>query len=234
MKLSIIIPAYNEENIIFSNINEIINHMKKLNPDYELIVVDDGSTDSTLKEVKRIKNKKIKAISYMPNKGKGYAVKKGVLASKGGLILVCDADLSTPINELDKFLKYADEYDIIIGSRALKESRILIKQPYCKILLGKLGNLMIRVLAVHGIKDTQCGFKLFKSKAKELFERQAINRWGWDFEILFMAQRKGYKIKELPVSWLNRKESRVKMLDYPKTLLELIRIRMNSLMGKYD
>jgi len=232
--ISLVIPAYNEEKIIFNNLNEMIEYLKNKKFDYEIIVVDDGSTDNTVNEIKKIKNRKIRIVSYQPNKGKGNAVKTGVLAAKGNLILVLDADLSTPINELDNFLKYAKDYDVVIGSRALKESKILAKQPFYKVWLGRLGNLMIRLIAVQGIKDTQCGFKLFNARAKELFEKQTIQRWGWDFEILFIAQRKGYKIKELPVSWVNRKESRVKFFDYPKTLLELIKIRINSLLGKYD
>jgi dolichyl-phosphate beta-glucosyltransferase len=139
---------------------------------------------------------------------------------------LCDADLSTPIEELDKFLSYAGEYDIVIGSRAMSGSSV--ETSLVKKLLGRFGNLMIGVLLIHGIKDTQAGFKLFSSKTKVVFEKQTVDRWGFDFEILHLAQRLGFKIKEIPVKWINAEGSKVKPTDYFKTLGELLKIKFTK------
>jgi dolichyl-phosphate beta-glucosyltransferase len=230
--ISVIIPAYNEETRISRTLKRIIRYFNKKGHKHEIIVVDDGSTDSTIKVVKNLKNRNIKILKNKVNKGKGFSVRKGMLAGEGDYLLFTDADLSTPIEELDKFLNYTD-YDIIIGSRALKESKVTTKSH--KKLLGKAANLLINLLAVRGIKDTQCGFKLFKQKiAKQLFSRQLINRFGFDFEILFLAQKKGYSIKELPVMWVNAEGSKVKPTDYFRTFGELLKIRINQIKGKYN
>lgn len=150
-----------------------------------------------------------------------------MLASKGDYFLICDADLSTPIEELGNFLKY--DADIIIGSRALKSSKV--KTTFYKKIMGRFGNLLINLLAVRGIKDTQCGFKLFKKKCKILFEKQTIDRWGFDFEILHMAQKKGFSVKEKPVIWRSYQKSKVKFTDYFKTLYELMKIVLNDIKG---
>jgi dolichyl-phosphate beta-glucosyltransferase len=231
MKLSIIIPAYNEEKRITSSLKKIYNYFDRKQFDYEVIVVNDGSRDNTLDVVNKIKNKKTKVIDNKINAGKGHAVKTGMLDAKGDLLLFTDSDLSTPIEEFDKLMKYTDNYDIIIGSRGLKESNV--KSKFHKMMLGKLGNFFIRLFAVKEINDTQCGFKLFKRKCLNIFKKQTINRWGFDFEILFLARKFGYKIKEVPVVWVNAEGSKVKALDYPKTFLELLRIRWNDLCGKY-
>ncbi len=227
MKLSIIIPAYNEENRIANSLDKILKYVKKYN--HEIIVINDGSTDKTLNVLKKFKNK-IKIISYSKNKGKGYAVKKGMLAATGDLLFMCDADLSMPISELNKFLKHKE--DIVIGSRAIEGADV--KTSILKKFAGRIGNFFISVFTVSEIKDTQCGFKLFKAKCKKLFEKQTIDRWGFDFEILFLAKKYGFSIKEIPIRWQNVKGSKVKLIDYPRTLLDLIKIKINDLRGKYE
>ena len=228
MKLSIVVPVYNEERRISSNLSEIISYMNKKRLNHEIIIVNDGSTDNTLGILHKF-NKKVKIISYEQNKGKGYAVKTGVLAAKGDRIFMCDADLAMPIAELDKFLK--EKEDIVIGSRSLKGSEV--KTTLFKKIMGRIGNLLISALIIRGIKDTQCGFKLFDKKCKRIFEKQTINRWGFDFEILFLARKFHYKIKEIPIKWTNMVGSKVELTDYPKTLFELLKIRFNDITGVY-
>ncbi len=235
IKLSIVIPAYNEEQRIGRTLEKIIEYIKKRKLRAEIIIVDDGSTDATSSVVQSVQKKHPRAdihhLFYTKNKGKGYAVKEGMRKAKGDWILLTDSDLATPIEELDRFLKYRTS-DIIIGSRAMHDSNV--QTLLHKKLLGRIGNLLISLLAVKGVKDTQCGFKLFKgSVAKKLFALQTIDRFGFDFEILFLAQRYGYAIKEIPVHWVNQPGSKVKGSDYFKTLLELFKIRWNDLRGVY-
>ncbi len=213
MKLSVIIPAYNEDKRIVKTLESVKNYLK--NHDSEIIVVDDGSTDTT---------SIFSQISYPKNMGKGYAIKKGVEKALGDLILFIDADNSTPIEEIEKLLKV--DADIVIGSRYLPESNIEKKQSLLRILIGRLGNFVIALLVVKNIKDTQCGFKLFKKNvAKELFEELETYRFGFDIEILARAQKKGLKIVEIPITWLHNSNSRVRPIrDAAKTFSDLIKI----------
>jgi len=233
--LSIVIPAYNEEKRLPVTLQRIKDYLNKKNLSAEIIVVDDGSTDSTVEKIRQLKIDNLKILQNAVNCGKGYAVKRGVLEAKGEYILFTDADNSTPIEELDNFLSQVDENTILIGSRYLKESKIEIKQPMFRVMIGRLGNFLIRLLLFENIKDTQCGFKLFPHKiAKGIFSQQRINRFGFDFEILKLAKLRGYRIRELPVTWLNSPISRVNPLkDTLRTFLELIFIRLNLIRGVY-
>jgi dolichyl-phosphate beta-glucosyltransferase len=235
LNLSVIIPAYNEEHRIKETLNKIINHLNKKKYNYEIIIVDDGSKDKTISIIQNIKNKKIRILKNEINKGKGYSIKRGVLNATRDLILFSDADLSTPIEELDHFIKYLD-YDIIIGSRALKESNIIIHQPFYREYSGKIFNLFVKLFTVRGIKDTQCGFKLFKKDiAYNIFKKQTIDRFGFDVEILYIANKYNYKIKELPVHWLNDTKSKVSLFkDSIRMFLDLIKIRINDIKGLYN
>ena len=188
-KISLIIPSYNEEKLIVSSIKNIITYMLKNKYNFEVIVVDDGGKDKTKEKVRSIKDKHVKLLSYKPNKGKGHAVKTGMLAAKGDLLLFLDADLSTPIEEIEKFIPQTRKYDVVIASRALKESKIKVHQPFYRELIGKIFNKMVQLLAVWGIKDTQCGFKMFTRKAANIiFKRQRIHGWAFDVELLFIAK----------------------------------------------
>jgi len=232
LSISIVIPVYNEEARIKHSLQKILHFFR--NDDLEIIIVDDGSEDKTVEVVRAFVDDRIKIIRNEVNLGKGYSVKTGVLSSSKKLILFSDADLSTPISEFKKFEPFLKDYDIVIGSRALSQSNVKVRQPGYKVVLGRMGNWLIRLLAVPGIKDTQCGFKLFNRKSKELFKKVTIYRWGFDFELLFMARKRGLKIKEIPVIWINDFRSKVKKVDYLITLLDLLKIRINNFLGKYN
>ena len=223
-ELSIIIPAYNEESVIVEALKEISNTLT--GRDYQILVVDDGSTDKTAKLVKGIDMKRVKLIQLEKNKGKGAAIRKGVMQAKGELILFTDADQSTSIDHLFLFLEEIETCDIVIGSRTLPKSKISKKQPLYKHILGKLGNLVIRLTLKLPYTDTQCGFKLFKRKAaKEIFNKLSFEGWSFDFEVLKIADKKGYKVKEIPVTWENNPDTAVKLSDYLETLKSLFLIK---------
>ncbi len=204
-KLSIIIPAYNESERLPETLVKTRGWLTKNRFDFEILVVSDGSNDGTEKAAAGSK-----VISYQPNRGKGFAVRKGMLNAAGELRLLMDADNSTPVSELPKLLKYIDAFPIVIGSRYL-EKEILRKQPLKRRFLSRLANFLIRLLLLPGIKDTQCGFKLFKGDAAErLFKKTTVNRWGFDFEVLALARKSGYKIKEVGVLWKDADNSHLR------------------------
>ncbi|MCL5406901.1 MAG: glycosyltransferase family 2 protein [Patescibacteria group bacterium] len=262
MFLSVIIPAYNEEKRLPATLQKVRDYLDHQNITYEVIVVNDGSTDDTSKvSVRLIKDwPNFRLIDNKKNRGKGAVVKLGILEAKGDWRLFMDADGSTEISELDKFWPYVKNFkfqisnfksisklefqnsslnenlsfEIIIGSRYLDKDSIKIKQPLNRRIVSRLGNLLVRILL--GIKsvDTQCGFKLFSARATEkIFPLQTITRWGFDIEILAIAIKKGYKIKEVPVDWRDAAGSQVKKSAAFKTLKELIQIKWNMLKGKY-
>jgi len=236
MGISIVIPAYNEEKRIGSALSKISEYMRLRKDDYEILVVDDGSKDNTksvvFDHIKKDKN--IKYIANPGNKGKGYAVRNGMLNSSMDFVLFSDADLSTPIEELGSFLQYTDDFDVIIASRNMKESNV-VKQPIYRRLPGKIFPLFVNLLAVRGIKDTQCGFKLFsRDAAHKIFHLQHLHGFAFDVEVLFIARKLGLKIKEVPVTWRNDADSKVHVVrDSGRMLAELVKIRMNQVKGKY-
>lgn len=238
MEISIIIPAYNEEKRIGKTLKKIASYMKKKKHDYEVIVVDDCSKDKTTEVVekfnKRRKNK-IKILKNKRNRGKGYSVRRGMLAGKKKWLLFSDADLSTPIEELEKFEKYTKGYHIIIASRNLKESEIKIKQPRLRSTLGKIFPFIVNTIAVKGIKDTQCGFKMFnKEVADAIFPLQRSERFAFDVEILYIAKKFHFRIKEVPVVWVNALGSKVNpVTDSINMFFDVLRFRWNDLLGKY-
>jgi len=236
--LSIIIPAYNEEKRIPNTLLKLLNYLSTKSYQWEIILVDDGSTDRT-SEIARevIKNNSLTVIKNHLNQGKGYSVKRGVLSSTGKVLLFSDADLSTPIEELDKMLLWIDKgYDILIGSRALPESIIETRQPWYRQLMGKTFNLLVQSLVLKGFNDTQCGFKCFtRESALRVFTLQRLTGFAFDVEILYIAQKCGFKIKEQPVRWINSPESKVRLLKGPLSMiLELLKIRFYDWKGYYS
>jgi glycosyltransferase involved in cell wall biosynthesis len=235
--LSIIIPAYNEEHRIKNTLLDINQKLSKKNWNYEVLVVNDGSKDKTAEVVKSLtpQIKNLKLIDNQENHGKGYVVKQGMLAAQGKYRLFMDADNSTTIDQFDNFLTYFKEgYDIVIGSIEIQGAKINEQAGFYRRFLGKFGKFLIRLLLGLKIYDTQRGFKAFLDYTVEpIFKRQTIMRWGFDFEILYIANKLGFKIKEVPVIWNNPGESKVKPSAYISVLLELLKVRLNALIGKY-
>lgn len=234
---SVVIPAYNEEKTIVATIKAVENYFRQNGIAFEIIIVDDGSLDNTVKLIsENFKNEAIRIIEKKRNEGKGAAIKDGILNSKGDYILFTDSDLSTPITEFGKFTKYIQEnYDVIIGSRALPGSRVVVRQPFYREALGKIFNLFVKFFLFKGINDTQCGFKLFKGVcAKEIFKLQRINDFGFDIEILFVAGKMNFKIAEVPVVWHNRPSTRLNIIkDSLGMFFDIFKILRNYKKGFY-
>jgi len=227
MKLSIIIPCFNEEERLAKSLPIIKNYMKSIGIfNYEIIISDDGSTDSTRLVAKR-HNCVLTPVEK--NKGKWYAIRRAIMISTAtDYILITDSDLSTPISYFAEFIKDFPKYDVVIASRAIDGSNV--KTSLFKKIAGRISNIPISFI-VKDIKDTQTGFKMFSvDVAKKIFPKCIINRWGGDVEVLYLTQKYGYKIKEYPVNWTNMPGSKVKLSDYPTTLLELLKIWWH----KYD
>lgn len=228
MKVSIVIPAYNEEVRIAKTLPHFIEYAKVFSKKYnlktEIIVVNDGSVDNTLQVLDDFKQD-IKILSYSPNKGKGYALRQGVEASDGDYIYIADSDLSTPIEYIDHFFEAMKGYDCVIGSRNMGNKDI--KVSFLRKTLGKVGNLLIRLVLGINFKDTQCGFKMFTREAGKYLIMCKNDRFGYDFEFLYLLQRGGMEIKEMPVKWSAVGDSRVKPISYFKTLQELLNVKKN-------
>ncbi len=209
------------------------------NRSYEIVAVDDGSSDQTLSVLRKLAEKitELRVLTNGRNRGKGFTVRHGVLESKGNFVLFTDVDLSTPIDSFFALMEGIDQgYDIAFGSRALAKSDLQIKQPWYRVMLGRLANKAIQLVvpALKGIKDTQCGFKLFNGMvARKIFPLQRNERWGFDFEILHIARKFGYRVIEVPVRWSHSGDSRIRLSDYPKTLIELFKVRWNESKGLY-
>jgi len=228
VEISVVIPCYNEEDKISSTIKTIDDFLNRNNISGEIIVVDDGSQDKTLWVVQNTETKNsLKIISYMPNRGKGFAVKKGMLASTGKFVLFTDADLSTPIEEFNKLLPFVKQgYDVVIASRALPSSQLSPSQPFYRKFIGYICRQIVRALLLPEIKDTQCGFKLFTRKAvDEILPFMETEGFAFDIEMLAIARMKNLKIKEVGVLWKNNPSSKVNIFkDTVKTFLEVIKI----------
>lgn len=238
--LSIVIPAYNEEGRIGNTLSEIISYLKTKDYRSEIIVVNDGSTDSTIPIVKKESEKKDYEIKITENavcRGKGYSVQKGVMETSGEYVLLTDADLSTPINEIEKLMYWLEkDYDVAIGSRGLKDSQVEIHQTFIREYMGKIFNKIMSLLVFTGFKDTQCGFKCFKRDVvNSIFKKQTIRGFAFDVEILLIAKRQGFRIKEVPVRWLNSPHSRVHIVrDSVLMLYDVFRIRIYDSMKRYS
>ena len=237
--LSVIIPAFNEEQKIGRTLSRIRGYLTERNFNYELIVVDDCSTDSTPHIVRQMmaEDEHILMLRNGRNRGKGYSVKKGILNARGDYLLYTDADLSTPIEEFDKFTEWLDQgYDIVVGSRVIKGAEILIPQPTYRILMGVLFRTFRRLLMLYHISDTQCGFKCYRREAAyEIFPRQCIRGFTFDVEILYIAHKYNYKIKEVPIRWFNDPDSKVRLIKSSfKMLADLLLVKWNDLRGYYE
>lgn len=230
---SIVIAAYNEEQRLPASLGKIEAYLTQKQQEAEVVVVDDGSTDATASLVREMAQRMpwLRLISYPKNRGKGYALRQGVQASRGKLVLVSDADLSTPIEELEtlKKLLAARSHQIAIGSRALPQSNVVQAQPPWRRGMGRLFNQAVRLLVTDEFSDTQCGFKLFHGEvARKLFGQARIDRFAYDVEILALARRHGYSVAEVPIQWKNCAASKVNpALDSLQMLGDLVKIRLS-------
>ena len=238
MYLSLVIPAYNEGDRIGPTLEKAFAYLRAQPYESEVLVVDDGSKDNTV-EVVRAKLAELAQspsqitgdlIELVHNAGKGAAVKRGMLTAKGDIRIFTDADLSTPIGEIEKVIRIIEQekFDVVVGSRAL-EGRKLVKkhQPWYREFMGRIFNVFVQIFVFRGIKDTQCGFKGFRGRvADRLFDLQKVMGFSFDVEILYLARKEGYKVKEVAVEWYNDERTTVGALsDSSKMFLELLRIR---------
>jgi dolichyl-phosphate beta-glucosyltransferase len=227
--LSVVIPAYNEEKRLYKTVISVVDFLQKQNYESEVIIVDDGSTDKTVEVANDLiaKFPIVRLIFGKINRGKGFAVKTGMLSAKGERRLFMDADGSTPISEVDKLLKTGEGADVVIGSRRVSGADVKEDQSTIRLALGWLFRHIIETILPLGIIDSQNGFKLFSAKsANELFMRQTIFGWAFDVEILYMARKCGYEIKEVPIVWVNDKESKVTLKGMVKMLWEVLKVRV--------
>jgi len=237
--ISIVIPAYNEEARLPATLRNVIDYLNRTGWTFwEVLVVDDGSDDRTVAYAEEFArtNPGIRVLRNPGNRGKGYSVRTGMLQARGEWGLFTDADLSAPIGELDKLWSAVAGSGAsgAIGSRALDRSLIEVHQPFYRETLGKFFNLAMRAIVRLRFADTQCGFKLFESRAaREIFSRQRLNRFGFDVEVLFIARKLGFPILEIPVRWSNVEGSKVGMLNGAQSFLDLFAIRLNQLRGRY-
>lgn len=231
MQISVVIPAFNEESVISHTLTEVLAFLQNNFQSFEVIVVNDASSDKTTDIVSHFSQ--VILLHNQRNHGKGYSVAKGMKIAQGDLLLFMDADNSTRIAELTNFLKFIPNYQVVIGSRAISQAQVVTRQPAWKVFFGRFGNWLIQLFLLPGIKDTQCGFKLFTKDVKNIFQHLKINDWGFDFELLFLAKKKNFQIKELGVVWKNNFDSKVKFSTYFKTLMQVLKVRYNYLFNKY-
>ena len=236
--LSIVIPAYNEEERLGATLEKIAAYLALQDYGYEVIVVSDGSTDRTAAVARewRPAGFPLEIIDRKENRGKGYSVREGAARAQGDNVLFSDADLSTPIEDAEKLLPYLQKgFGLVIGSRNMEASELIVKQPFYRQLMGRVFNLLVRTLAVPGIIDSQCGFKLFSRPALAAISPLCrIDGFSFDVEMLYIARRLGIKIKEVPVRWLNAAGSSVSPIrDSLRMFRDVCRISLNGRLGKY-
>lgn len=235
--LSIIIPAYNEATRLPHTLEKIFAYLKKQRYSSEVIVVENGSVDGTLEVASQyIKKHRNLVVVHEENKGKGNAVRRGVLIARGEYRFICDADLSMPIEDLEKFLPPLNTgFDIAIGSREAPGA-IRYNEPPYRHFGGRAINLIIRALILPGLRDTQCGFKCFRAETTEfLFRQQTLTGWSFDIELLYLARRKKMKIQEIPIRWYFASDSKVSALrDALRMISDIFKIHRNARRGVYD
>lgn len=235
--LSIIIPAYNEENRLPNSLEQVFRFLEKQAYHSEVIVVENGSTDQTFEVASRfaMKHTNLRVI-HNQQRGKGGAVLRGVNEAHGEYIFICDADLSMPIEEINKFLPPAlTDFDIAIGSREAPGS-VRYNEPYYRHLTGRVFNTLIRLMVLPKLQDTQCGFKCMRAAvARDIFRFQTLTGWAFDVELLYIAHRRGYGIIEIPIDWYFNADSKVRVLrDAWRMFVDLLVIRWNAARGLYD
>lgn len=235
--LSIIIPAHNEEHRLPQALDKIKAFLSRQAYTAEVVVVENGSQDQTL-EIARQHARSMPALRVLheDQRGKGLAVRTGMLAAKGDYRFICDVDLSMPIEEVNRFIPPAlADFDIAIASREAPGA-VRYDEPAYRHFTGRVFNFIVRVMALPGLQDTQCGFKCFRAEvAEKVFPLQTMAGWAFDVEVLFIARRKGYRIVDIPIPWYFNADSRVRLIrDSFRMFFDLLTIRLNAIRGKYD
>ena len=239
-ELSVVIPVYNEEKRLGKTLRESLDYLKKSKIPFEIVIVDDGSTDSTLKVVEKFGRKAgkktLRVLKQGTNRGKGAAVRRGAMEAQGDIVLYMDADNATTLSQYERFRPLlAKGFDVVVGSRAVDRSMVKVRQPLYREAMGRIFNLMVQLAATPGLWDTQCGFKAFRRKAAQaVFPLQTIERFGFDVEILFIARKQGWSMVEAPVEWFDAPGSKVHAVRDSLTMfLDLFLIRFNELSSRY-
>ncbi|EKD90021.1 MAG: glycosyl transferase family protein [uncultured bacterium] len=238
IKLSVVIPCYNEKERFKDGLDHFLSYLNKQKYTWELVLINDGSIDNTLGQMKKIakENKSVKIVSYKENKGKGYAIVQGVKHAKGQLILFSDLDHSVPITTIESFFRYFEKgYDVVIGSRRVEGSKFIKRQNLLRENLGRGFTLLVRIIIDWPIKDATCGFKAFTAQAaKKIFSSISIYGWAFDAELLFLCKKYGCKYAQAPVIWQDVKGSKVSLRrDIAGSMIGLVKIRINDLKKKY-
>jgi dolichyl-phosphate beta-glucosyltransferase len=231
--LSVVIPAYNEARRIEPTLQRVLAYLQARGEPYEVLVVDDGSTDATPHIAQRYAAQGVRVLSHGGNRGKGYSVRQGMLEAGYERVLFSDADLSTPIETLDRFLQFPE--DVIIASRDMPGAHPRPGQPWYRWLLGQAFRGLVHGVVLRGFRDTQCGFKLFtRQAARAVFSKQTVDRFAFDVEALAIAVGCGFRVREVAVDWANHPETKVRLWrDGPKMILDLLAIARRRRRGKY-
>ena len=234
--LSIVIPVYNEEKRLPQTLDHLLSFLSNQTYEYEVVIVENGSRDHTWEIAKDYARRFPQVRIFQERlKGKGWAVRRGMLEAVGDYRFMCDSDFSMPIDHINRFLPpMSEDFEVVIGSREAPGAH-RVGEPIYRHLVGRVFNLMIRIFALPGLHDTQCGFKCFKSQAAEvLFQKQTLKGWSFDVEVLFIARLLGYKVNEIPIPWYFNPESKVKVIrDSAQMAFDLFVIRWNSMRGIY-
>ncbi len=235
--LSLVVPAYNEQGRLPAALVKMREFLTRQQFRYEALIVDDGSSDGTAALVEgAMRNFPGLSLLKEPHRGKGHAVRQGMLAASGNYVMFCDADFSMPVEEVVRFPEaMGNSYSIAIASREVRGARRIGEPPH-RHLMGRVFNLIVRVLAVPGLQDTQCGFKCFtREVAREIFARQVIDGFGFDVEVLYIARKMGFGITEVPISWYYSPSSRVDPVrDTIRMMKDVLEVRSNDRRGVYD
>lgn len=244
-QFSLIIPVYNEYTRLISGVVSALGYLRTQKKSWELIIVDDGSdvpvaellTQSMARKIlkQNLATLPIRVVRLVKNSGKGRALKKGILAAKGKYLLYSDVDFSVPAVFLGQLLAKLNTHPVVIGSRRLPHSEIVVHQSPFRELSGRIFTMLSNILCQTSVADATCGFKGFQRRAgRRLFGKSRISRWVYDTEVLFLARKWGIPVHEMPVAWTNKIGSKVRPLDTIGSLIDLIRIRVYDLVGKYD